>query len=84
MRAAGLSAVVVLVLMLAVAPAASAWITVGETPPKSSAVTVDVCNPGTYAVTATAVPPRYEIPGTACSRVGAPSQRSPPTWARNG
>ena len=35
----------------------------GGTPPTSGSVTADACDPGTYAVTATAVPPRYEVPG---------------------
>jgi hypothetical protein len=63
MRLAVLSGVVGLVAMVFVASPASAWITVGETPPTSGSVTADGCGPGTYAVTSTAAPPRYEIPG---------------------
>src|SRR3954449_12273618 len=58
--AGGAAAVVV---TLIAAPVATAAISFGETPPASGSVTVDVCDPGTYAVTATGVPPRYEIPG---------------------
>jgi hypothetical protein len=49
--------------LLIVAPAASAAIVIGEVPPTSGSVTFDACDKGTYAVTSTAVPPRYEIPG---------------------
>ena len=63
MRVVRVTAVVSVTALLIAAPAASAWITVGGTPATPSAVTADSCDPGTYAVTATAVPPRYEIPG---------------------
>src|SRR4051812_43175501 len=58
--AAGAGAVVV---TLIAAPVAAGAILLGETPPTSSSVTAAPCDPGTYAVTSTAVPPRYEIPG---------------------
>jgi hypothetical protein len=49
--------------MLIGAPGASAGITIGETPPTSGSVAADFCAQGTYAVTSTSAPPRYEIPG---------------------
>jgi hypothetical protein len=58
-----LSTAAAVVLTLIAAPAAAAAIGLGEVAPMPSAVTADSCDPGTYAVTSTAVPPRYEIPG---------------------
>jgi len=49
--------------LLIAPPTASAAITIGEVPPTPGSVTFDTCAEGTYAVTSTAVPPRYEIPG---------------------
>jgi hypothetical protein len=49
--------------LLIAPPAASAAITIGEVPPTPGSVGADGCEQGTYAVTSTAVPPRYEIPG---------------------
>jgi hypothetical protein len=63
MRVAFSHGAAAVVLALIAAPAATAAIRLGELPPMSSAVTADLCDPGTYAVTSTTVPPRYEIPG---------------------
>jgi hypothetical protein len=63
MSETGWCAVVVVVAMLLVAPVATAKITVGQVAPMSADVTADACDTGTYAVTSTANPPRYEIPG---------------------
>ena len=54
---AGLTALVVVV------PPAPAAITVGQIPDKPSGVAVQRCDVGTFGVTTTTAPPRYEIPG---------------------
>jgi hypothetical protein len=57
---AGLAGLIALVIVVPAAPAA---ISVGQIPDKPSAVAAQTCAAGTFGVTSTAVPPRYEIPG---------------------
>ena len=49
--------------LVIVVPAAPAAITVGEIPDRPSGVAAQQCNVGTFGMTATGAPPRYEIPG---------------------
>jgi hypothetical protein len=51
------------VALVSVVPAAPAAISVGEIPTAPGAVAAQTCAAGTFGVTSTAVPPRYEIPG---------------------
>src|SRR5207249_187412 len=56
--------VVTALVLLASAPTAVAGISVGEIANSPGSVTASPhCDTGTFAVTSTAVPPRYEIPG---------------------
>ena len=52
-----------LIALVIVVPAAPAAISVGQIPDKPSGVAAQRCDVGTFGVTTTTAPPRYEIPG---------------------
>jgi hypothetical protein len=54
---------VVLLALVIEVPAAPAAISVGQIPDKPSGVAAQRCDVGTFGVTTTSAPPRYEIPG---------------------